>query len=85
MKKSDQEIIDWLVDNTPLVNQICENVVSRRIDGHVLFHEESLDQYENEVKKEVADEAAKKLGCTIEDFYSIIDNEDIWKRFLSMI
>lgn len=81
---NNNEIIDWLVQNKPLIYDVIEKVVNRRVDAHALFQEEANVQFNVEVKNEILDQLTRDLGCTVEDFHDKI-SESMFNDYLKEI
>jgi hypothetical protein len=71
------EIVEWLIANETLVCEIVEKTNSRIIMRSIEFHDELKEQEFEEHKRQIVEEASKRLAIHSETFEDNIDNEQL--------
>lgn len=75
--KSKQEIIDWLISNTPLVKEILIATHKRLLCNDKEFWKEIQEQEFEYNKRLIKDEISKTMGIPNENFDEMIDKDEL--------
>lgn len=77
------EIRRWLIDNALTIDELLSPLVVQRkealstYDG--VFHDEILNQFDEHAHDMLSIEVCKNLGCSVLDYYEVIDGIDVFE------
>lgn len=84
MLTNKSEIVDWLVNNEPLMQEVIEQVRTRLIKNEYLFDTDIREQYVREVQNMIGVELGKSLGVALEEFHEHI-TPDMLSKFMEHV
>ena len=75
-----QKIIDWMVNNQPVIRDICKPLIDQKLSLYLSYPSEYHDDIQKQCKEAILSNlcnlVCKDLGCSTEQFYETMEGAD---------
>lgn len=89
LNNTEQEILEWLEDNLPFIDQLYYTLEGQRTRNYLqfdqIYHQTITDQFKELFISIMGIACCRDIGCSIEDFLIVLEDEVVYNELIERI